>query len=115
MCWIYFKQVSSHNKFKGSSVHILQNINIYIQLYTFFDQQRDQIITQQRTKKYIDPLDINCPRMQGIVLGWDPKAMAGNSTQYSVIAYVGKESEKECVCVYNWVTLLHSRNYHTTL
>ena len=37
-----------------------------------------------------------------------------NSIQYSVIIYMGKESEKECMCiyVYNWITLLCSRNYH---
>lgn len=27
--------------------------------------------------------------------------VTGKSTQYSAIAYMGKESEKECVCVYN--------------
>ena len=46
----------------------------------------------------------------------------GNSTQYSVMAYMGKESKKEwiyicvcvygCVCVYNWLTMLHCRSYH---
>ena len=37
----------------------------------------------------------------------------GNSTQYSVMVYVGEESEKEwCVYIYNWITLLYSRNYH---
>ena len=36
-----------------------------------------------------------------------------NSTQYSVIIYVGKESkENECVHMYNGITLLYSRNYH---
>ena len=47
----------------------------------------------------------------------------GNSTQYSVMAYMGKESKKEwryicvcvCVCVCsvcNWFRLLHSRSYY---
>ena len=32
----------------------------------------------------------------------------GNSSQYSVMVYVGKESEREWICVYiyNWITLL---------
>ena len=34
----------------------------------------------------------------------------GKSTQYSVIIYMGKESEKERI--YNWITLLYSRNYY---
>ena len=38
---------------------------------------------------------------------------AENSTQYSMIIYAGKESEKEWICVYtSRVTLLCSRNYH---
>ena len=38
----------------------------------------------------------------------------GNSSQYSVMVYVGKESEREWICVYiyNWITLLYRRNYH---
>ena len=36
-----------------------------------------------------------------------------NSTQYSVIIYMGKESEKEWICVYyNWISLLYGRNYY---
>ena len=27
----------------------------------------------------------------------------GNSTQYSVVAYMGKESRKEWMCIYIWV------------
>ena len=36
-----------------------------------------------------------------------------NSTQYSVIIYVGKESEREqmCIYMYNRITLLY-RNHH---
>ena len=36
----------------------------------------------------------------------------GNSSQYPVINQNGKESEKECICMYNWITLLYSRNEH---
>ena len=37
-----------------------------------------------------------------------------NSTQYSVIIYMGKESEREWICVYVWLCpLLYSRNYHS--
>ena len=36
-----------------------------------------------------------------------------NSTQYSVIIYVGKESEKEWVMeMHKWITLLYNRNCH---
>ena len=37
-----------------------------------------------------------------------------NSTRYSVIIYIVKRSEREWLCVYmyNWITLLYSRNYH---
>ena len=36
-----------------------------------------------------------------------------NTTQYSVIIYIGKESEREsCMYMYNGITLLYSRNYH---
>ena len=31
---------------------------------------------------------------------WGPAYSTGHSTQYSVIAYMGKESEKEWKCVY---------------
>ena len=37
------------------------------------------------------------------------------STSYSMIIYMGKESEKNgCVYMYNWNTLLCSRNYNIT-
>ena len=40
-----------------------------------------------------------------------PAVYTGNSTQYSVTAYVGKESEKEWLCVYvQRIILLYSRN-----
>ena len=26
---------------------------------------------------------------------------------------MGKESENECVCMYHWITLLYSNNYHS--
>ena len=38
-----------------------------------------------------------------------------NSTQYSVIIYVGKECESEWICVYDWITSLYSRKYHSLL
>ena len=42
--------------------------------------------------------------MQPVVYGmpgqWDLLYSPGNSIQYSVIIYMGKESEKEWVCVY---------------
>ena len=39
----------------------------------------------------------------------------GNYIQYLVKTYNGKESEKGyiCVCLYNWITLLYPRNYHS--
>ena len=42
----------------------------------------------------------------------------GNSTQESVIIYVGKESETEWMCVYcgyNRIALMYSRNYRNVL
>ena len=40
----------------------------------------------------------------------------GNSTQNSVIIYMGKNMKKNwCVYMYNWVTLLYSRNYYNTV
>ena len=38
-----------------------------------------------------------------------------NSTQYSVIIYMGKESEKIDMYMYNWITLLYIKNYHNTV
>ena len=35
----------------------------------------------------------------------------GNSTQYSVMVYMGKE-KNGCVSLHNWITLLYRRNYH---
>ena len=35
-----------------------------------------------------------------------------NSTQYSVIIYVGKESENGYVYVHGWVAFWYNRNYH---
>ena len=44
---------------------------------------------------------------------WDLLYSARNSTRYSVMAYMGKESEKNgCVYMYHWITLLCSRNDH---
>ena len=40
---------------------------------------------------------------------------AGNYTQYAVIHHSGKESKKECIYVYNLVTLLYSRDWHSTV
>jgi len=37
--------------------------------------------------------------------------MAENSTQYSRIIHVGKDSENGYAPMYDWVTLLYSRNY----
>ena len=38
---------------------------------------------------------------------------AENSTQYSAIAYEGKEFAREqCVYAHDWATLLYSRNSH---
>ena len=46
----------------------------------------------------------------------DPLYSTENSTQYLVIIYVGKDSEREWIMdnvyMYSWITLLHSRNYH---
>ena len=39
----------------------------------------------------------------------------GNPTQYSVIIYMGKESEKKRMDMYNWISLLHSRNYYNII
>ena len=36
----------------------------------------------------------------------------GNYIQYPVINHNGKEYKKECVYVYNWVTLLYSRDWY---
>ena len=38
---------------------------------------------------------------------------AENSTEYTVIIYVGKESENGYVCMYDWLTLKYGRNYHS--
>ena len=38
-----------------------------------------------------------------------------NSTQYSVISYVGKESEGELRCVHVWLGHVYSRNYHNLI
>ena len=34
----------------------------------------------------------------------------GNYIQYPMINHNGTEYKKECICMYNWVTLLYSRN-----
>ena len=40
----------------------------------------------------------------------------GNSIQYSVMIYMGKESEREWyVYMYNWIILLYTRNYHNVV
>ena len=38
----------------------------------------------------------------------------GNPTQYAVIIYMGKEYEKEWICmyIYNWITFSCGRNYN---
>ena len=37
---------------------------------------------------------------------------AGNYIQSLGIDHDGEEYKKECIYMYNWVTLLHSRNWH---
>ena len=50
--------------------------------------------------------------MQWLVNG-DLLYSTETSTQYSVKIYVGKESEREWhVDMYNWITLLYSKNDH---
>ena len=39
----------------------------------------------------------------------------GNYIQYSMMKHNRKEYEKECIYMYNWVTLLYSRNRHNTV
>ena len=36
----------------------------------------------------------------------------GNYIQYPVITHDGKKYKKECLFVYNWITLLYSRDWH---
>ena len=36
----------------------------------------------------------------------------GNSFQYPVINHNGKEYKKQCLYMYNWITLLYSRREH---
>ena len=39
----------------------------------------------------------------------------GNAAQYPIINHNGKEYGKECMHMYNWITLLYSRNEHNIL
>ena len=40
----------------------------------------------------------------------------GNSPLYSVMVYMQRNLKKNgCVCMYNWITLLYSRNYQNTV
>ena len=54
--------------------------------------------------------------MQTIIYRMDkqqgPMYSTGTCIQYPVINHNGKEYEKECIHVYNWVTLLYSRDWH---
>ena len=55
-----------------------------------------------------------CTEAYGMTGQWG-HALYGteNSTQYSVIIYVGKNLKGNgCVYMYNWITLLYSRIYH---
>ena len=38
----------------------------------------------------------------GVWIDWPMGTCTRNSTQYSVIIYMGKDSEEECVYMYNW-------------
>ena len=38
----------------------------------------------------------------------------GNSTQYSVITYMGKESEKDCICIYIHIYMYMYMHIHIT-
>ena len=44
------------------------------------------------------------------VINKDLLYSTGNSIQYPVIKHNGKEYEKECICMYNRVTLLYGSN-----
>ena len=53
--------------------------------------------------------------VHGMTGQWRPAVYSmGNSTQYSVMVCVGKESEKEWMCIQEWLNTLslYSRNYH---
>ena len=56
-----------------------------------------------------------CTLVHGMIGQWDLLSSTGNSTQYSGIIHVGKESEKERMCVYNRITLLYNRYDHNTI
>ena len=50
----------------------------------------------------------------GLLANGDLLYSTENSTQYSETIYMGKESEEnEYVYMYDWVTLLYTRNYHS--
>ena len=55
-------------------------------------------------------------RCKPVCIGWiNNKALlysTGNCIQYPVINHNGKEYDKECIYMYNWITLLYSRNSH---
>ena len=38
-----------------------------------------------------------------------------NCNEYTVMNHNGKEYKNECICVYNWVTLLYSRDWHNSV
>ena len=42
----------------------------------------------------------------------NPLYSTGNSTQHSIMIYMGKELEKKCMYVCRWVALLCSGNWH---
>ena len=57
----------------------------------------------------------HCWHMEQVANG-DLLNDTGNSTQYSVIIYMGKESEKEWMHVYVQLNhLVYSKNYHNTV
>ena len=55
-------------------------------------------------------------RSKLLYIGWiNNKVLlynTGNYIQYPVINCNGKEYEKECIYMYNWVTLLYTRNWY---
>ena len=90
----------------------------YLQNRNQFTDIKNRFTKEERGVEK-DGLGVWDQRMQTVNIEWInskvPLYSAGNYTQYPVISYNGEGCEKECVYVYNWITLVCSRNQHGIL
>ena len=87
--------------------------------YRFTDIENTLVVCQGGKRECVEKDSVfGISRCRPSHTEWINKVLlssTGKYGQYSVINHNRKEYEKECLCMYNWITVLCSRNLHNTV